>query len=47
MHGESFWLYVVERAGDGDLARVLRIQDPAGKAKYFAFDQGWRKIADL
>jgi hypothetical protein len=46
IHGEAFWLYIVERAGDEDLARILRIQDPAGKAKNFAFDQGWRQIAD-
>ena len=46
-HGESFWLYIVEQAGDVELARILRIQDPAGKGKYFAFDKGWRKIADM
>ena len=46
-HGESFWLYIVEQAGDGELARVLRIQDPAGKGKYFAFDKGWRKLPDM
>jgi len=45
-HGEAFWLYIVERAGDDQQVQVLRIQDPAGKGKYFAFDQGWRKIAE-
>lgn len=40
-HGEAHWLYVVEHAGDPAKARVIRIQDPAGKAMYFAFDQGW------
>jgi hypothetical protein len=47
MHGEAFWLYIVERAGEEALARVLRIQDPAGKGKYFAFDQGWRNMASF
>jgi hypothetical protein len=47
IHGEAYWLYIVERAGDGVLARLLRIQDPAGKAKNFVFDQGWRQIADF
>ena len=46
IQGEAYWLYIVERAGDGGLARVLRIQDPAGKAKHFSFDQGWRHIAE-
>ena len=36
IHGEAYWLYVVERASDGDNARLLRIQDPAGKAKSLA-----------
>ena len=47
IHGEAYWLYIVERAGDADRVQVLRIQDPAGKAKYFAYDQGWRQIADI
>jgi len=47
IHGEAYWLYIVERTCDGDLAQVLRIQDPAGKAKNFAFDHGWRQIADF
>lgn len=47
MHGEAYWLYIVERAGEEALARVLKIQDPAGKGKYFAFDQGWRHIAEI
>lgn len=47
MQGEAYWLYIVERAGDRDFARVLRIQDPAGKAKKFTFDRGWREIADF
>ncbi len=43
-HGRNYWLYIVEHAGS-DEARVVRIQDPAGKAKTFTFDQGWIDIA--
>ena len=45
-HRADYWLYVVERAGD-DAARIIRIQDPAGKARTFAFDRGWRDIAEV
>ncbi len=44
-HGASCWLYVVERAGNPEQARVVRIQDPAGKAKTFTFDRGWIAVA--
>lgn len=44
-HGEAYWLYVVERAGT-DEARLVRIQDPAGKARTFTFDHGWLGIAE-
>ena len=43
--GDHCWLYVVERVGTSDV-RVVRIQDPAGKAKTFTFDHGWRSIAE-
>jgi hypothetical protein len=43
-HGEDFWLYVVEHAADSD-ARIIRIQDPAGKSRTFTFDQGWLVVA--
>ena len=45
-HGEAYWLYVVEQAG-GDEARIVRIQDPAGKAKTFTFDKGWLDVAKV
>ena len=45
-HGANYWLYVVECAGD-ETARLIRIQDPAGKARTFAFDRGWRDIAEV
>jgi hypothetical protein len=44
-HGEAFWIYVVEHAGDAEAARIVRIQDPAGKARTFTFDHGWLHIA--
>lgn len=43
-HGEAFWLYVVECAVT-DEARLVRIQNPAGKAKTFTFDHGWLDVA--
>jgi hypothetical protein len=42
-HGEAYWLYIVERVGTKD-ARIVRIQDPAGKARTFTFDHGWLDI---
>lgn len=45
-HGDSFWLYVVEHA-DSPQARVVRIQDPAGRARTFTFDRGWLEVADV
>ena len=44
-HGGSYWLYIVERAGDSKHAQVLMIQDPAGKARTFTFDRGWTAVA--
>ena len=45
-HRADYWLYVVEHAGDGN-ARIVRIQDPAGKARTFTFDRGWLSIAQV
>ena len=45
-HGGAYWLYVVERVGEID-ARIVRIQDPAGKARTFTFDRGWLDIAEM
>lgn len=44
---DKFWLYIVERAGEGSSARIIRICDPLGKAKSFAFDAGWLCAAEL
>lgn len=43
--GQAYWLYVVENATDPSRARVLKIQNPAGHARTFTFDHGWRDIA--
>jgi hypothetical protein len=45
-NGEAYWLYVVEHAGD-ETARLVRIQDPAGKARTFTFDHGWIGVAEI
>ena len=47
VNGEAYWLYIVENAGDPARARILRINDPAGKAKNFTFDRGWALVADV
>ena len=44
-HRDKYWLYVVEHAQTRN-ANIVRIQDPAGKAKTFTFDQGWRAVAE-
>ena len=43
-HRELFWLYVVEHAGNRRDMRIVRIQDPAGKARTFTYDRGRRAI---
>lgn len=43
--GSAYWLYVVENARNASTARVLRIQDPAGRSRTFTFDHGWSHIA--
>ena len=46
-HGSAYWLYVVEHAGNDENARIVRIQDPAGRARTFTFDRGWIEIAEV
>ena len=47
LYGESYWLYVVEHAGDDQRTRIVRIQDPAGKTRTFTFDRGWIEVAEI
>ena len=42
--GDAYWLYVVEKAATSN-ARIVRIQNPGGKARTFTFDRGWLGIA--
>jgi hypothetical protein len=46
-HGEAYWLYIVQLAGSPENARIVRIQDPAGKARTFTFDHGWTAVAEI
>jgi len=46
MNGEAYWLYVVEYADEPGQARILKISDPAGRAKNFSFDRGWKLVAE-
>jgi len=45
-YGAAYWLYVVEHVGT-EKQRIVRIQDPAGKARTFTFDRGWLDIAEI
>ena len=41
---QNYWLYIVEGAG-GEHPRLVRIQNPAGRARTFTFDRGWLDVA--
>ncbi len=43
-HGQAYWLYVVENAGS-ESPKIIPINDPAGRARTFTFDSGWRSIS--
>lgn len=45
-HRDDYWVYVVEHVGDKS-ARIVRIQDPVGKARTFTFDHGWVNVAEV
>ncbi len=47
VHHAAYWLYIVEHAADAAGSRIVRIQDPFGKAKTFTFDRGWLEIGLL
>ncbi len=42
--GANYFLYIVERAGSAQ-GNIVRIRDPAGHARNFTFDHGWRSVA--
>jgi hypothetical protein len=43
-HQDSFWLYVVEHAGDEQNAVVHPIHNPAKLIGQYWFDHGWRAL---
>lgn len=43
---DAFWLYIVEHAGTSE-ARIICVQNPAGRSSSFTFDHGWLSIADI
>lgn len=43
--GDSFWLYVVERAESEDF-KMHRVRNPALLANHFMFDDGWHALAE-
>jgi hypothetical protein len=45
--GDRYWLYVVENARDTARARIVKIQNPAGRSSTFTFDRGWVEIAEI
>ncbi len=47
LHGEQYWLSVVEHANDALRARIVKIKDPAGRTGTFTFDGGWVSVADI
>jgi hypothetical protein len=38
---------VVEHVDDAQRSRIVKIQDPAGRAGTFTFDHGWVEIAEI
>ena len=45
-HLDDYYLYVVEQAGNPEQIRIVKIKNPAGKAKTFTFDRGWVQVAE-
>ena len=43
---DSYWLYVVERAGTSGQSTIIRIKNPAGRAQRFTYDHGWTNVSE-
>lgn len=43
--GDAYWLYIVEEAQSAN-PKLLKIQNPAGKAERFTYGQRWRGVAE-
>ena len=44
---DQYWLYVVEEARRTGHSRIVKIQNPAGRAGSFTFDHGWTAVAEI
>lgn len=44
--GESYWLYVVERAEEDSEFQIFKIQNPALRVQEFYYDAGWQEVAE-
>lgn len=44
--GDRYWLYVVENTKIPSKVKIHRIQNPAGKAQHFCFDDGWSALSE-
>ena len=43
--GDAYWLYIVEEAQSAN-PKLLKIQNPAGKAERFTYGHRWRGVAE-
>ena len=43
---DSYWLYMVEKAGNPGQSTIIRIKNPAGRAQRFTYDHGWTKVSE-
>lgn len=46
LHGDAFWLYVVEQATDGAEQKIHAIRNPFLKVEDYFFDHGWRDVVE-
>ena len=42
---DAYWLYIVENSSAPKEANIVKINDPAGWAKTFTFDYGWKEVS--
>lgn len=46
VNGDKFWLYVVEFVEEDENMRIHRISNPYERITSYAFDHGWRAVAE-
>jgi hypothetical protein len=44
---DQYWLYIVEEVRRAGHSRIVKIQNPAGRAGTFTFDHGWTAVAEI